>query len=272
MQDKTRLEAQVTCPGDSVMPSVDQDGLVRTLNKRGWMMTYVDPTCQAFVDFAGQCDLPVIDIGCAYGVHTLAALARGAEVIAVDMDERHLQILRDRTPPAHAARLKTMVGTFPDFDVEDGSIGAALAARIFHFLDGRALEVAAEKIFNMLAPGGRVFVAADTPYLKTLESFLPEYERRRSAGEPFPGLVEDMSLYEPEEVAAGIIPKLMHFLDVEVLTRTFSKAGFEIETAMLFPRVEGFSQFLLLDGREGVALIARKGPMRRSPVAYASLE
>ncbi len=242
----------------SKLPCANQDGLIQTLNHRGWMMTAIDPYCLQFVEFSAKANNWVLDAGCAFGVHTLAAVTKGAKVIANDLDTNHLEILEQSIAPNQGANLRTICGAFPDIDIADSSLAAILAARVFHFFDGAALERAAAKMFKMLAPGGKVFITADSPYLGTLKEFLPEYERRNAAFEKWPGLIEDMSVYEPNEVAEGLIPKTMHFLDPEVLFRTFKGAGFLVETAEFFARSEGFSGFLRLDGREGVALIARK--------------
>ena len=49
----------------------------------------------------------------------------------------------------------------------------------------------------------------------------------------------------------------MHFLDPNVLTRTFAAAGFTVEYAEFFRR-DDVTEAMALDGRENVGLIARK--------------
>ncbi|NDD72166.1 MAG: class I SAM-dependent methyltransferase, partial [Actinobacteria bacterium] len=53
------------------------------------------------------------------------------------------------------------------------------------------------------------------------------------------------------------LPKAMHFLDPEVLTRVFREGGFQVEEASVFARPE-FPDDLRLDGRESVGLIGVK--------------
>lgn len=68
-------------------------GLVPTLNHRGFMPETLDRFSVAFVHDAGSSSAPVLDIGCAYGVASRAALDQGATVHACDMDAGHVAIL-----------------------------------------------------------------------------------------------------------------------------------------------------------------------------------
>ncbi len=76
------------------------------------------------------------------------------------------------------------------------------------------IEKSLAKFLCLLATGGKGFVVADSSYLATLTRFLPGYERRKAAAVKWRGLVENMPLYWPNEVAAEIIPKRVYFLDV----------------------------------------------------------
>src|ERR1700722_18147041 len=147
------------------MPQAE-DGFVKTLNNTGYMTTGLDKYSSAFVEFAaGQNlpaqdraaqgrtaqdlpapNLPVMDVGAAYGVATLQALAHGSTVIANDIDERHLQLLAQRSPEAHRGRLTLIRAPFPDFDVAPNSLRAVLICRVMHFLDGQTIERAANNL------------------------------------------------------------------------------------------------------------------------------
>jgi SAM-dependent methyltransferase len=240
------------------LPKEDVDGLIRTLNQRGWMMTHIDAYCRQFINFASASNGWALDVGCAYGVHTLEALKLGARIIANDMDAGHLRILREQVPAYQQLNLRTRRGAFPRIQLPENSLSAVLAARVFHFMDETSIKHSVARMYQLLAAGGKAFVIADSPYLGPLKEFIPVYEGRKAGGHKWPGLIKDMSVYEPKEVAAGIVPKLMHFLDPETLSRAFIEAAFIVEVAELFSREQGFSGFLQLDGREGVALIARK--------------
>jgi hypothetical protein len=124
-----------------------------------------------------------------------------------------------------------------------------------HFFDGAKLETSARILLNWLASGGKVFIVAETPYLKNFSSFIPTYEARRAAGNPWPGFIDDVMAVAPERGVS--LPPQMHLLDPEVLSRVFRQAGFVIEKAEMFARPE-FPEDIQLDGRESVGLVARK--------------
>jgi SAM-dependent methyltransferase len=105
-----------------------------------------------------------LEIGAAYGVTVLPALAAGAAVIANDVDPKHLEILRERAGPL-AGKLSLFPGKFPnEVHLPDSSVAAILVARVLHFFDGATIEESARTIFRWLVPDGKVFITAETPY------------------------------------------------------------------------------------------------------------
>lgn len=238
------------------MPDPEPNGFVKTLNNMGYMTSGLDAYSQAFVDFAPSAPGPVLDIGAAYGVASLAALNNGARVIANDIDARHLDILRERAPERLRSRLTLMPGSFPEgIDFAPGSLGAVLICRVMHFFDGPTIERAAAQVMRWLAPGGKVFAVGETPFIGTAKGFFPTYQARVKAGEPWPGIVENVGAHDPKR--AGNLPSRMHLLDEATLRRVFTQAGFAIEKLGTFARPE-FPPDIQLDGRESVGLIARK--------------
>jgi len=53
-----------------------------------------------------------IDLGCGPGSETLAMLAAGWQVLAVDAQPEAIEIVQERVPADHATRLRTMVASF----------------------------------------------------------------------------------------------------------------------------------------------------------------
>lgn len=239
------------------LPELDPTtGFYKTLNRMGGMSPTLDDVSAAFVAFAPQAPGVALDVGAAYGIATLAALAAGATVIANDMEPRHLQILADRTPEVDRERLTLAPGSFPDdLALAPGSLGAVLLARMLHFLDGASIERGLAGLYEALAPGGKVFGVAVTPYLRKLVPFQPTYAARVVAGERWPGQIDDVGAFDPEG-AAGL-PTRMNFLDPAVISRALVEAGFVVEQADFFSRAE-FVADMKLDGREMVGFIARK--------------
>lgn len=238
------------------MPRPESNGFIRTLNNMGYTTSALDLYSQAFVDFAPESPGPHLDVGAAYGIASLAALRNGATVVANDIDERHLEILRDLAPETLRSRLILLPGDFPDeIDFASNSIGAILICRVMHFFDGPTIERAAAKVMRWLAPGGKVFAVGETPFIGTAKSFFPTYQARVKAGDPWPGIVENVAAHDPKR--AGNLPSRMHLLDEPTLRRVFSDAGFTIEKLATFARPE-FPPDIQFDGRESIGLIARK--------------
>ena len=236
-------------------PPVYAGGFVRTLNGLGFMSMRVDACMEAFIAFAKTSAAPVADIGAAYGVATIPALKAGASVIAVDVDERHLEILKQRVPRACRERLQTIPASFPDgLRLRKDSIGAFLLSNVLNFLSPDRLPVAASRLFEWLAAEGKVFIAAGTPYFGGARSFVPVYEARKRAGEPWPGHMTNVPKYVAiwENKFSSML-----LLDPDTLSRVFGQAGFIVEKAEFTARLD-LPPSLRLDGRESVWLIARK--------------
>ncbi len=243
---------------DSInMPLPVSEMLIPTLNQTGFMTTWLDPYTQAFVEFASQCPGPVLDIGAAYGIATLAALDAGAEVISCDPDMRHLQFCAQRTPADHRSRLRLLQGSLPNqIDLEDASVGAILCSRVLHFLRGSEINESFLNMSRMLRSGGKVYLISDTPYKKSLKSFLPLYEERKRQGDPWPGQLDNFPEFMPAELAVSL-PNFFHTLDPDILTCVCQQAGLIVEQAGFMARID-YPSDCQHDGREGVGVIAYK--------------
>jgi len=224
-----------------------------TRNRMGWSSAQLSPLSLQFVGFARTRPGPVLDIGAGYGAAALAALEAGAEVIAVDLDPAHLETLSRRAPPG--AKLTARVARFPrDLHFEPGAIAAVHAAGVFHFLTGNQISRGLREIARWLAPGGKVFIQAATPYQAPFARFLGEYECRVRAGVRWPGWMERVSRWCAHR-QVGQMPRSVHLLDDAVLRRAAGEAGLAVERAELVPRPD-LPAGLRLDGREAVVLVA----------------
>src|SRR5262249_12369999 len=158
---------------------------------------------------------------------TLPALAAGAQVIANDISRGELAALEARVPESQRPRLTLLPGRFPDeLHFPTDSLAAAEASHVLHFLDGPALERGCRKLFAWLAPGGKVFVVCFTPYHQFMKSFIPVYEERLRRGDRWPGYVEDSTAFVLRQ---HLLPRQVHLMDEQVLSRVFAQAGFTIE-------------------------------------------
>jgi hypothetical protein len=240
----------------NLMPAAESNGFVKTLNNMGYMTSTRDPFSNKFISFSSKAKRPVLEIGAAYGIASIPAIELGATVIANDIDSRHLDILKARVEPEMHSRLRLVPGSFPEeLDFEPESLDGVLIARVLHFFTGERIESSAKKLHTWLARRGKVFVVAETPYLRNFQSFIPLYEKRVKEGHFWPGFIDDVMQVAPER--GQFLPKQMHFLDPNVLTRIFGSNGFDIEACYTISRHD-FPEDIQLDGRESVGIVAVK--------------
>ncbi len=231
--------------------------LIPTLNKMGFMTDGLDDFSQDFVNFSNQLGKPVLDIGAAYGVATLACLKNGATVWANDIEPRHLQHIYNQATEEQKQRLQLFPGRFPDdLKTMDGSVSSVLTARILQFILADNLPDAFQKIYDWLCPKGRFYLVGETPYINILKSFIPEYEAQKKLGARWPGNILDVEKYTDNSYGVPLTGSF-HMMDPEVVSRELEKIGFKILKTGFIPRVD-FPEFLRLDGRESFGVIAEK--------------
>ena len=232
----------------------EEEIFLPTLNVTGSVTKILDPFCEEFTDFAAQCSLPVADLGVGYGFTTQRALEKGATVIANDLEPKHLEILLKQLSEEYKTRISFKVGAIPgDIHFTENSLGAVLASRFLHFLSGEMIELTLSNVYKWLAPGGKLFVVTETPYLGNLRSFIPMYESRKKQNDPWPGIIDNFDVYFPEQPT----PQFGNLLDPEILERVFKKAGFIVEKTHYISRPY-YPEGVRLDGRESVGIIGRK--------------
>ena len=74
------------------------DECIPTLNNTGFQLSKPSTLCDDCLrSYDGK--HPLLDVGCAYGINTFVALTSDIPTIALDMEERHLQILKNNTDP-----------------------------------------------------------------------------------------------------------------------------------------------------------------------------
>ena len=230
---------------------------VVTSNSLGRTTTLLNEVNKLFVSFSENAQLPVLDIGCAFGVAAHAALEKGATVIANDVDQIHLDHVESEVPEEHRDRLKTILGAFPsELEFDENSLSAVHASNLLNFLKGSDIELGAAKIYRWLAPGGKLFIISGTPYANNISGFIDEYESRKASGVYWPGECHELKKIS-NDATISELPDFLHLLDGEVLQRTFEGAGFLVEKAEMFHRLNT-PDYINFDGRENVQLIARK--------------
>lgn len=240
------------------IPRLRLQSMVPTLNGTGFEFQVRDSYAEEWIRQAAGSSLPALDIGCAYGVAVLPALEAGAAVVACDMEPGHLQILESRVPERLRSRLHCVTGQLPEVRFEPGSFSAILCSRVLHFLSGEQIDASLAAMANWLAPGGHLYLVADTPY-GIWRHFIPEFERAQREGQRWPGLLTGAQRHLPTPRLRRYIerPAFMNLLDPQLLTRMCEEAGLQVERATFIARHD-FRGFGALDGRENAGIVARK--------------
>lgn len=245
-------------------PGWSGGGMVATLNGTGFMFEVRDRFADAFIQDAGELGRKgqrSLEVGCAYGVSTLPALAAGALITGSDLEPRHLDILRGKVPRHLLPNLELVPGALPHMDFPAGRYGAILCSRVLHFLTGDDVDASVRKMATWLAPGGRLYLVADTPY-GVWRRKIPEFEAGKAAGERWPGMMVGLHNYlaggKPDRPIAK--PPFMNLLDPDLLARTCAEAGLTVVDAAYISRPD-FGGLGTMDGRENAGSLATKaGP------------
>lgn len=231
--------------------------LLKTLNNTGPVSTYIDENTQQFIQYALHQKGAVLELGAAYGFVTIEALKAGATVIANDIDERHLDILYNNTPKECRTRLTLLHGKFPkDVNLANNSISGCYISRMLGYLEPNELPIGFMKLFQCMKSNAKLFILSSTPYRALYKNIIPIYEQRIKEQQHWPGYFTGLNTLVNTKFAHNV-PDTLHFIDDQVLSRELVHAGFIIEKAELYARKD-LSDKTILDGREGVVVIARK--------------
>ena len=240
--------------GKKVKPKAYIPGLIPCLNGRGFMEQDLNNISKSFVEESSTLEGLSLDVGCAYGIASIAALKKGSKVLASDMDQAHLDILLQETPDELKDNLTTRVGTLPNIDFKNESFTTIHCSRCLHFLTPNELIDTLKNMYNWLQPGGRVYLITDTCYSGPWKNYLPEFEKKLEAGDPFPGFIDNVLDCLPiPRLPKGMTPH-MNCLDPYTLSRECKSAGFEIITSKYFGPSRASSDY----GKDHAGIIAKK--------------
>lgn len=229
---------------------------IPTLNRMGYMSPALDEIQAAFVTYCERHKGGYfLDIGCGFGVATLPVIQKGCHMVACDLEEKHLDILKKEVSKETLPFLTLMKGHFPnDIVFPENSFDAINVSMVLHFLPPLIIEKTLKEIFFCLKKGGRLFITTSSPYQRVLLPFVYLYEKKRLV-EEWPGYIHDIAEYVPHRT--HMLPKKNIVFCVEELKRLAAKFGFHVRTATFFSR-DGIPPDLRLDGREYSGLICEK--------------
>lgn len=231
-------------------------GLERTNNKTGFMFLKIDDSINHWLNSSPHSSKPLLDLGAAYGVHTIHALKAGRDVVSADMDEVHISKLRERVgeylkiSASHqgtgAGRLiDSTVVTLPDSTAfRDESVAGVLLSEVLHFMKPGQPQLLFNDVYRWMEPGGRMVVTVAASKEETVQRFTGnmgfKLNKDRSVGD-----VTKMIATACEEELAKEAPTYMelpqsspfraalcghlYLMDAKELKFFAKKAGFQIE-------------------------------------------
>lgn len=215
------------------MPSQESDKIV-TLNNQGFMRVELDNFSQSWIKVSSQDQLPCLELGAAYGQATLGALKLGGTIVANDISPEHLIILRSRVDSNLHKKLFLNNDRVPEeLNFPNDSIGNILFCRLGHFFTDEMLIESFNKAYKWLAPMGKIFFVALSPYHYTLrEYFLPIFKKRKDNNEKNLGYIQNMKEFIPR--SADKIPMFMNCFDEDSFLNLMKKTKFKIKEVTLF--------------------------------------
>ena len=242
------------------MPARIENGMmIPTLDRQGWIWLYKDEITESYIDFGSATNGLMLEIGAGYGHIVLDVLKKGARVIAVDVSQGQLEIIKSRAAGDGLSGLEVIKAKFPEeLDLPAESINGVLISRLFHFFSGERIRESLKKVRSWLRSGGKVFIVADSVYRTIFKELIPRYEKNVADGMEWPGWVENVRKFIPRgRLDPDTQPLAMNLTDPGIWRRELALAGFEVEVSSFF-RYPADPDYARLDGREIVGAIGIK--------------
>ncbi|HVY55946.1 MAG TPA: class I SAM-dependent methyltransferase, partial [Thermodesulfobacteriota bacterium] len=194
-----------------------------------------------------------------YGDIVLEVLKKGARVIADEISDGQIEIIKRRAAESGLSGLEVINAEFPEkLNLPDDAIDGVLISRVFHFFTGERIRESLRKVHDWLTPGGKVFIVVDSVYRTIFRELIPVYEKNAAGGVEWPGWTEDVRKFVPRgRLDPRTQPLAMNFLDPGIVRRELTIAGFETEVSSFF-KYPVDPDFARLDGREIVGAIGVK--------------
>ena len=124
----------------------------QTLNKYGKMSLTENPHFKLARTKLLNKSRPILELGCAFGFYTKLLLNDGFQVIANDLDQRHLTSLFESIESdEERKRLQLKAGNLVDLSFADGSLNGVVGLMVLHFLSGQEIRDLFDKCFSFKA-------------------------------------------------------------------------------------------------------------------------
>lgn len=236
---------------------------IKTLNQRGSAYCFLNKLTQSFLEYCqSNPNARVLEVGCAYGIKSSQIVQTGVYLVANDLEEKHLDIMRQAFAKLsvknplflNVSYIKGDISNIPLTEFGGKKFDAILVESVLHFLTPHDIQATLKRFNDLLVDNGRVYILTSSPFLNHL---VEKYQSNKRNVEKWPGYFED-----PEAInsKAARLHKPYHCLDEETLRRELTLAGFLVKESQYLPRPHNEND-LALDGREGLVIIAEKQPL-----------
>lgn len=242
------------------MPEPVENGMmIPTLDNQGWIWLYKDEITNSYIEYAARTKGLMLEVGAGYGHIVLEVLKKGARVIADDISQGQLQIIRHRAEEGGLSGLRVTDAEFPEkLVLPHNTIDGVLISRVFHFFTGSRIRESLRKVHGWLNPGGKVFIVTDSVYRTIFKELIPQYEKNVADEVEWPGWVDDVRRLIPTgRIDPETQPLAMNLTDPAIIRRELVLAGFQVEVSSFF-KYPAEPYYARLDGREIVGAIGIK--------------
>jgi len=225
----------------------------------GYTSRHTDKFSKNFIKYSGLLGMSgdwSLELGAGFGFTASEALKSGASIVVNDLEQSHLTNFIKKHSDTYGDRLVVYPGAFPEnLEFNRNSFACIFSSKMFHFLDGPSIERGLEKCHNWLKNSGKLYILVDSVFRKNWSEFHSEFFKRKENKEKWPGWTDKISTYEGTR--AQDLPCWFNAMDKDVLERAVINAQFEIEEITYISRPD-YPADVRLDGRENIAIIARK--------------
>ena len=102
----------------------------------------------------------VLDIGSAYGIFSFPASAKSNSLVAMDIEKRHLDILKKSNK---FKNLKTLKGKIPEINFKSNRFDIVHCSKVFHFFTDEEIIFTLKKIYKWLKNNGKAYILITKP-------------------------------------------------------------------------------------------------------------
>ena len=212
---------------NSKMLIVDERNRLKTNNHMGF--SHLTPL-KATKEFYHQAEIypgKYADIGSAYGTDTIYILKAGAQVVTIDLDQHHLNTMKEQLTAEEQDRLETRCQRFPEeVSLEPSAYEGILLSRILIFLTPTSLIQALKKVYHALKPGGKVYVITASPFSDKWDALHQPFEHHQKLLPNQPFYISN--LWEQLPKTRSFLPECIQLFDTTILQHVLEEAGFDV--------------------------------------------